>query len=92
MPISDALASLIAEGVLSEHRNLRVCTIETGSAVQPLLFEKTYKMQRHAFAEDPIETRLLQGVGLYETTFTTSRPRSVPTRCSARTGCMPKVS
>jgi len=57
-PISDALASLIAEGVLSEHRNLRVCTIETGSEwVQPLLkkFEKTYKMQRHAFAEDPIE-------------------------------------
>ena len=43
---------------LSEHRNLRVCTIETGSEwVQPLLkkFEKTYKMQRHAFAEDPIE-------------------------------------
>ena len=37
-PISDALASLIAEGVLSEHRNLRVCTIETGSEwVQPLL-------------------------------------------------------
>jgi predicted TIM-barrel fold metal-dependent hydrolase len=57
-PISDALASLIAEGVLSEYRNLRVCTIETGSEwVQPLLkkFEKTYKMQRHAFAEDPIE-------------------------------------
>ena len=57
-PISDALASLIAEGVLSEHRNLRVCTIETGSEwVQPLLkkFEKVYKQQRHAFAEDPVE-------------------------------------
>ena len=42
----------------SNHRNIRVCTIETGSEwVQPLLkkFEKTYKMQKHAFAEDPIE-------------------------------------
>ncbi|MEM7142316.1 MAG: amidohydrolase family protein [Actinomycetota bacterium] len=57
-PISDALASLIAEGVLSEHVNIRVATIETGSEwVQPLLkkFEKTYKMQKHAFVEDPIE-------------------------------------
>ena len=66
-PISDALASLIAEGVLSEHRNLRVCTIETGSEwVQPLLkFEKTYKMQRHAFAEDPIEVFARQWVSPY---------------------------
>ncbi len=57
-PISDALASLIAEGVLSEHVNIRVATIETGSEwVQPLLkkFEKTYGQQRHMFAEDPIE-------------------------------------
>jgi predicted TIM-barrel fold metal-dependent hydrolase len=58
-PIADALASLIAEGVLSRHRNIRVCTIETGSEwVQPLLkkFEKVYKQQKHSFAEDPIET------------------------------------
>ena len=57
-PISDALASLIGEGVLSEHVNLRVATIETGSEwVQPLLkkFDKTYRQQQHMFAEDPIE-------------------------------------
>ncbi|GJM37159.1 MAG: amidohydrolase [Acidimicrobiales bacterium] len=57
-PISDALASLIAEGVLSEHTNIRVCTIETGSEwVQPLFkkFDKTYRQQKHAFPEDPIE-------------------------------------
>ena len=57
-PISDALASLIGEGVLSEHVNIRVATIETGSEwVQPLLkkFDKTYRQQTHMFAEDPIE-------------------------------------
>lgn len=57
-PISDAIASLIAEGVLSEHVNIRVATIETGSEwVQPLLkkFAKTYGQQKHMFAEDPIE-------------------------------------
>jgi predicted TIM-barrel fold metal-dependent hydrolase len=57
-PISDALASLIAENVLSEHTNIRVATIETGSEwVQPLVkkFEKTYRQQKHMFAEDPME-------------------------------------
>ena len=57
-PISDALASLIAENVLSEHTNIRVATIETGSEwVQPLVkkFEKTYKQQKHMFAEDPMD-------------------------------------
>jgi len=57
-PISDALASLIAENVLSEHTNIRVATIETGSEwVQPLVkkFEKTYSQQKHMFAEDPME-------------------------------------
>ena len=57
-PISDALASLIGEGVLSEHTNIRVATIETGSEwVQPLFkkFDKTYRQQKHMFAEDPIE-------------------------------------
>ncbi len=57
-PISEALASLIAENVLSEHTNIRVATIETGSEwVQPLVkkFEKTYKQQKHMFAEDPME-------------------------------------
>ena len=57
-PISDALASLIGEGVLSEHTNIRVATIETGSEwVQPLFkkFDKTYRQQKHMFVEDPIE-------------------------------------
>ncbi len=57
-PISDALASLLAEGVLSRHRNLRVATIETGSEwvwhfVKKLT--KTYRQQKHAFEEDPLE-------------------------------------
>jgi len=57
-PISDAIASLIAEGVLSRHPGIRVCTIENGSEwVQPLVrkFRKTWGMQKHAFAEDPME-------------------------------------
>ena len=57
-PISDALASLLAEGVLSRHRNLRVATIETGSEwVWPFVkkLDKTYRQQRHAFEEDPLE-------------------------------------
>ena len=58
-PISDALASLIAEGVLTRHPNLRVATIETGSEwVLPFVkkLRKTYRQQRHAFAEDPLDT------------------------------------
>ena len=58
-PISDALSSLIAEGVLSRHRNIRVATIETGSEwVWPLTRKliKTYRQQSHAFEEDPMET------------------------------------
>lgn len=58
-PISDALASLIAEGVLARHRNLRVATIETGSEwVLPFVkkLTKTYRQQGHAFDEDPLET------------------------------------
>ncbi len=57
-PISDALASLLAEGVLSRHRNLRIATIETGSEwVWPFVkkLDKTYRQQRHAFDEDPLE-------------------------------------
>ena len=57
-PISDALASLLAEGVLSRHRNLRVATIETGSEwVWPFVkkLTKTYRQQSHAFEEDPLE-------------------------------------
>ncbi len=57
-PISDALASLLAEGVLSRHRNLRIATIETGSEwVWPFVkkLDKTYRQQPHAFDEDPLE-------------------------------------
>ncbi len=57
-PVSDALSSLIAEGVLSRHRNIRVATIETGSDWVPALlkkFDKVFRQQRHAFAEDPAE-------------------------------------
>ena len=58
-PISDAVASLIAEGVLTRHPSLRVATIETGSDwVGPLVrkLEKVYRQQQSAFAEDPVET------------------------------------
>ncbi len=57
-PISDALASLIAEGVLSRHRNIRVATIENGSEwVWPFVkkLQKTYQQQAHAFDEDPLD-------------------------------------
>ncbi len=57
-PISDAVSSLIAEGVLTRHPNLRVATIETGSDwVGPLIrkMEKVYRQQRSAFAEDPVD-------------------------------------
>ncbi len=57
-PISDAMASLLAEGVLSRHRNIRVATIENGSEwVWPFVrkLTKTYRQQRHAFEEDPLE-------------------------------------
>ena len=58
-PISDAVSSLIAEGVLTRHPALRVATIESGSDwVGPLVrkLEKVYRQQRSAFAEDPVET------------------------------------
>jgi predicted TIM-barrel fold metal-dependent hydrolase len=58
-PISDAVASLIAEGVFSRNPNLRLVTVENGSEwVGPLFkkLKKAYGQQRHAFAEDPIET------------------------------------
>ncbi len=58
-PISDALASLIGEGVLSRFPRIRVATIESGSEwVGPLLkkFKKAYGQHAYAFSEDPIET------------------------------------
>ena len=58
-PISDAMASLIAEGVLTNNPAIRIATVETGSSwVAPLFqkLKKAYAQQTHAFAEDPIET------------------------------------
>lgn len=58
-PISDAIASLIAEGVFARHQNLRVATIENGSEwVWPLFkkFKKTYGQHSYAFAENPLDT------------------------------------
>jgi predicted TIM-barrel fold metal-dependent hydrolase len=58
-PISDAVASLIGEGVFTRYPNLRLATIESGSDwVEGLLkkFTKAYGQHRHAFAEDPVDT------------------------------------
>jgi predicted TIM-barrel fold metal-dependent hydrolase len=58
-PISDAVASLIAEGVFARFPNLRLATIESGSEwVGPLFkkLRKAYGQHAYAFAEDPIET------------------------------------
>lgn len=58
-PISDAIASLIGEGVFARNPNLRVATIETGSEwVWPLFkkLKKAYGQHSYAFAEDPLET------------------------------------
>ena len=58
-PISDAVASLIAEGVFARFPNLRLATIESGSEwVAPLFkkLKKAYGQHAYAFSEDPIET------------------------------------
>ncbi len=58
-PISDAIASLIAEGVFARNPNLRVATIENGSEwVWPLFkkLKKTYGQHSYAFPESPMET------------------------------------
>ncbi len=58
-PISDALASLLAEGVLTRHPRIRVATIENGSDwIWPLArkLNKTYSQHTDAFAEDPMQT------------------------------------
>ena len=58
-PISDAIASLIAEGVFDRHPNLRVATIENGSEwVWPLFkkLKKTYGQHSYAFTENPLDT------------------------------------
>ncbi len=58
-PISDTVASLIADGVFARHPDIRIATIENGSEwVGPLFkkLRKAYGQHAHAFAEDPTET------------------------------------
>ena len=58
-PISDAVASFIAEGIFTRFPNIRLATIESGSEwVGPLFkkLKKAYGQHQHAFAEDPRET------------------------------------
>jgi predicted TIM-barrel fold metal-dependent hydrolase len=58
-PISDAIVSLIAEGVFARFPNLRVATIENGSEwVWPLFkkLKKAYGQHSYAFAENPMDT------------------------------------
>jgi hypothetical protein len=58
-PISDTIASFIAEGIFARHPNLRLATIETGSEwVGPLFkkLRKAYGQHTYAFAENPLDT------------------------------------
>ncbi|NNE75213.1 MAG: amidohydrolase family protein [Acidimicrobiales bacterium] len=58
-PVSDAMASLLAEGVFDRFPNIRVATIENGSDwVRPLFkkLNKAYGQQQHAFSRHPHET------------------------------------
>jgi predicted TIM-barrel fold metal-dependent hydrolase len=57
-PIRDMIASLIADGVLDRHKNIRVATIETGSEwVEPLLkkLKSANVMAPGEFASDPVK-------------------------------------
>jgi predicted TIM-barrel fold metal-dependent hydrolase len=58
-PISDAVASLIGEGVFTRFPNIRLATIESGSEwVGPLVkkLKKAYGQHTYAFAENPLDT------------------------------------
>jgi predicted TIM-barrel fold metal-dependent hydrolase len=58
-PISDTVASLIADGVFQRFPNIRVATIENGAEwVRPLFgkLEKVWKMRRPMWSEDPRDT------------------------------------
>jgi predicted TIM-barrel fold metal-dependent hydrolase len=57
-PIRDTIASIIADGVLDRHTNIRVATIETGSEwVAPLLkkLKSASIMAPGEFSSDPVE-------------------------------------
>ena len=58
-PIADTVASLIADGVLTRHRRIRVATIENGADwVRPLWgrLTKSHKMRGPLWDEDPRDT------------------------------------
>jgi len=58
-PIADSVASMIADGVLTRHPNIRVATIENGAEwVAPLFsrLKKSWKMRGPQWPEDPRET------------------------------------
>jgi predicted TIM-barrel fold metal-dependent hydrolase len=58
-PISDTVASFLADGVFLRFPNLRVATIENGAEwVEPLFkrLGKVWQMRRPLFEEDPRET------------------------------------
>ncbi|MCX7619310.1 MAG: amidohydrolase [Acidimicrobiales bacterium] len=58
-PISDTVASFIADGVFDRFPNIRIVTIENGSEwVRPLFqkLKKVWQMRRPMFSEDPRET------------------------------------
>jgi predicted TIM-barrel fold metal-dependent hydrolase len=58
-PISDTVASFLADGVFHRFPNLRLATIENGSEwVRPLFgrLDKAWKMRGPMWAEDPRET------------------------------------
>jgi predicted TIM-barrel fold metal-dependent hydrolase len=58
-PISDSVASMIADGVFKRFPNVRVASVENGSDWVPPLFgklAKVYKMRKPMFDEDPRDT------------------------------------
>jgi predicted TIM-barrel fold metal-dependent hydrolase len=57
-PVHDMLATLICDGLFDRHRNLRVSTIESGSAWVPALLaklKKCYGQLPMLFKRDPVE-------------------------------------
>jgi predicted TIM-barrel fold metal-dependent hydrolase len=57
--ISDSISALICHGALARHPNLRIASVENGSAwVRPLLhrLQRAYGQMPGAFAENPIDT------------------------------------
>ncbi|HEX9682670.1 MAG TPA: amidohydrolase family protein [Acidimicrobiales bacterium] len=58
-PISDTVASFLADGIFIRYPNIRLATIENGAEWVPPLFSKlrkSWKMRRPMWEEDPCET------------------------------------